>query len=358
MGLELLFITRNYPPKVGGLETYSYNLIREFEGHNITHKIVLSKSIIHLVWFLPYSFFVGIYIGWKNSIRSIHLCDGLLGPVGIVLKLLTRAKISITIHGLDVTYGNPLFQLIVPWCIARLDKVICVSRSTRDECIRRGIPGNKCTVIPNGIRPSEFYLPISRDNLRHRLEKIVGASLQDKIVLVTIGRLVERKGITWFVDNVMPHLDKSYCYLIVGDGPEREHIQQVLRHHGLHDRVLMLGKVADEERNVILNESDILVMPNITVPDDVEGFGIVIIEAGSCGLPAIASNIQGIRDAVLDGKTGYLVEERDVNGFLTKINNMNLTKESVRSIVNNAFDWAQIYERYSRVFIEMGSGEK
>ena len=87
---SILFITRNYPPKVGGLEEYSYNLIREFEAHGSTHKITLSKSIIHLIWFFPYSFFRALYLIRKQSIQSVHLCDGLLSPVGLLLRMSPR----------------------------------------------------------------------------------------------------------------------------------------------------------------------------------------------------------------------------------------------------------------------------
>jgi len=356
MKLKALFITRNYPPKLGGLEVYSYNLIKEFETHDITYKIVSAKSNIHLAWFLPYCFFKALSTTWKHGIRSIHLCDALLAPIGILLKLLTRAKISISVHGLDITYRNSFYQLIVPWCVAGLDKVICVSRSTRDECVHRRIPSHKCAIIPNGIRPNEVQLPYSSDDLSRRLEKIVGVSLRNKIILVSIGRLVKRKGIAWFVENVMPRLNMSYHYFIVGDGPEYENIQELLEDGNLQNRVLMFGKASDDERNLFYNASDIFVMPNITVPGDLEGFGIAAIEAGSCGLPVIASNIQGLRDAVLDGQTGYLVEESDIEGYLAKIKEMNLNKENVRSIVNARFDWAQIYKRYYEVLVKLQSG--
>jgi len=181
----------------------------------------------------------------------------------------------------------------------------------------------------------------------------VSVTLRDKIVLVSVGRLVRRKGVSWFVREVMPRLQPSYCYLIVGDGPEYGHVQEVLKQKNLRKRVLLLGKVSDEERNLILNASDIFIMPNIEVPGDVEGFGIVAIEAGSCGLPVIASNIQGIRDAVLDGKTGTLVEERDAEGYLREIENMRLNRDRIRSIVNSAFDWSHIYKKYRDVLISV-----
>jgi len=350
MKLRLLFITRNYPPKVGGLEIYSYNLIKEFESREFTHKITLSKSVKHLIWFLPYSFFRALYLIRKYSIQSIHLCDGLLSPLGLLLKLLTGAKVTVTIHGLDITYDNYFYQMFIPWCITKLDGVVCVSRSTRDECVRRGIPSRKCSVVPNGVRPDEIFLTDSRPNLRKKLEAITGIPLKTTMVLVTIGHLVERKGVAWFVENVMPRLEGSYLYVVAGKGPERRTIQEIVDQYALQGRVLLLGEVSDRNRNIIYNASDIFIMPNITVPGDVEGFGIVALEAGSCGLPVVASNIQGLRDAVINGKTGYLVEEGDVDGFMERIKMMNLKKEDVRSIVISMFDWRKIYKSY-RTFL-------
>ena len=346
MKLRILFITRNYPPKVGGLEEYSYNLIREFESHEFTHKITLSKSIKHLIWFLPYSFFRALYLIRKYSLQSIHLCDGLLSPVGLLLKLLTGAKVTVTIHGLDITYRHPFYQMLIPWCLSRLDGIVCVSHSTRGECERRIIPCPDSTVIPNGIRPDQLYLQQSKNELRRKLENLIGISMKNKKVLFTIGHLVKRKGVAWFVGNVIPRLEDSYLYVVAGEGSERGTIQEVVGRCKLQGRVLLLGEVSNEDRKLIYNASDIFIMPNITIPGDVEGFGIVALEAGSCGLPIVASNIQGLRDAVINGKTGYLVEEGDVDGFVGRITDMNLDKDQIRELINSTFDWAKIYKGY------------
>ena len=80
--------------------------------------------------------------------------------------------------------------------------------------------------------------------------------------------------------------------------------------------------------------------------------GALAIEAGSCGLPVVASNIQGLKDAVFEGETGYLVEEGDTAGFARMIRNMDLKKEEVRSCVNAEFDWSTIYQRYEKSLIK------
>ena len=349
---KILFITRNYPPKIGGLETFSYNLIKEFEKrHNVT-KIVLSRSIIHLIWFVPYSLFRSLFVARKHSIRHIHLCDAFLAPIGMLLKLSLGAHVSVSIHGLDITYPNFLYQLLIPRCVARLDKIISVSQATQNECRRRNIPAEKCVVIPNGIHPNELYLPVPSDELQTNLEKTTGRVIRDKKILVTVGRLVKRKGVAWFIDNVMPNFNSSYIYIIAGDGPEFDRIQRVVSKRKLKNQVVMLGRVPNDTRKILLNAADIFIMPNNTVDNDIEGFGIAMLEAGSCGLPVVASNLQGIKDAVIDGKTGFLVNEGDVDGFLKRIRSMGLAKEDIRTYVNAKFSWENIYLSYRRVILD------
>ena len=349
MPQRFLFITRNYPPKVGGLEAYSYNLIREFEHHHQTHKITLTKSNLHLFWFFPYCLLKGLFICWKYHIAHIHLCDALLSPVGILLKMLTKSRVSVSVVGLDITYPNMFYQLLVPRCVRRMDRVICISRATRDECTLRGIPNNRCTVIPIGINSNDAYLPLAKEDLLRQLEKITRTPLENRHILVTVGRLVRRKGVAWFVEHVMPRLNSRYLYLIVGAGPEKDRILKLVRRHQLEDHVLMLGQRSNADRNILLNAADMFIMPNITVAGDVEGFGIVALEAGSCGLPVIASNIQGIRDAVLDGKTGMLVEEQNVADFVNAIHNLNLEKAQIRATVMTTFDWSRVYDQYFEI---------
>ena len=351
MKSEVLFISKNYPPKLGGLETYSYNLIKEFENDFNVYKIVLRRSNLNLLWFLPFGFFKALYLVRKHSFKNIHLCDGLLAPLGSLLKYTTRSSISISIHGLDITYKNRFYQRLIPRCVAQLDKIICVSRSTRDECVHRGISKQKCRVIPNGIRPDELYLQQTPVDLRISLENLLKLPLQNKKILVTIGRLIKRKGIAWFVDRVMPDLDASYFYVIAGHGPEFEPISRTIKNHNLQNRVVMLGRVSDKVRRLVCNAADVFIMPNITVKQDVEGFGIAVIEAGSCGLPVVASKIQGLRDSVIENKTGYLIEEGDTKGFLDRIRSMDLKKEDIRQCVNARFHWSEIYKQYRTVLM-------
>jgi glycosyltransferase involved in cell wall biosynthesis len=211
-------------------------------------------------------------------------------------------------------------------------------------------------VIPNGVNSAELKISRSRDECRSDLGRLLGVTLEGKKVLLTVGRLVPRKGVTWFVKEVMPHLDHRHFYLIGGDGPDRERILSLVVQYKLENRVFLVGRVNEETRNRLLHASDMFLMPNVRVDGDVEGFGIAALEAGSCGLPVVASNIQGIRDAIMDGQTGYLVGEKDIEGYIHRIETMDLSRESVRSIVIKTFCWQKIYERYRGVLL--GSSSK
>jgi glycosyltransferase involved in cell wall biosynthesis len=177
-------------------------------------------------------------------------------------------------------------------------------------------------------------------------------------VLFTLGRLVKRKGVAWFVDHVMPRLSDNYLYLVAGDGPEFERIRDIVSKRKIENQVLLLGRVSDDTCKLLLNASDIFIMPNKTVANDMEGFGIVIIEAGSCGLPVVASNLQGIKDAVIHEKTGYLVDEGDADGFVDRIQSMNLAREDIRRSVTARFNWENIYLDYQSVIFDAASQEK
>jgi glycosyltransferase involved in cell wall biosynthesis len=343
---EILFISRNYPPQIGGLETYSYNLIKHVGHRHVVSKIVLGKPKIHLLWFIPYALYRAIWLIRKEYIHRVHLCDGFLAPLGLLLKFFLPVKVTITIHGLDITFKRFFYQEIIPRCVSRLDKIICVSRHTQEECVSRGIPVRKTAVIPNGVNPKDFEIFMARETSRVELGRSFGFNVENRKILLTVGRLVPRKGVAWFVREVIPRLDDSYCYFIVGDGPDIARVSGLVSKLDLRDQVFVLGRVNKGMQTKLLQASDVFVMPNIKVDGDVEGFGIAAIEAGCCGLPVIASDLQGLRDAVLHGKTGFLVEPENREGFVEGIKKMDLSRDAIRMQVVKTFDWQRVSGSY------------
>jgi glycosyltransferase involved in cell wall biosynthesis len=148
----------------------------------------------------------------------------------------------------------------------------------------------------------------------------------------------------------MPKLNPQYLYVIAGDGPEKNNIQKIITQKKLQKRVFLLGKIDSETLKFLYNLADIFVMPNIKVKGDMEGFGIVALEAASYGLPVIASNIEGIKDAVLEGTTGFLIEEKNSFKFVEAIKKINLNREKIIKAVQNKFSWTIIAKQYQKIF--------
>jgi phosphatidylinositol alpha-1,6-mannosyltransferase len=172
------------------------------------------------------------------------------------------------------------------------------------------------------------------------IEEQAGIDFKGRKILLTVGRLVPRKGVAWFVAHVIPQLDRGYGYIIAGGGPDFFTIQGLIQDHGLVDRVALLGKVPNATRQRLMALADLFIMPNICVPGDMEGFGIAALEAGSSGLP------------VIDGVTGHLVEERNVQQYVDKIRHAQFNRETVRSVVNQRFNWPHIASRYHAFLFE------
>ncbi len=354
--MKILYITRKYPPSVGGMEKVNSQLYTHLSKIAQTELIAWGGSQKWLPIVYPYLCLKGIIRAKVFKPDIIHLGDAMMSPAGLVIKKITGVKVSCTVHGLDVTFQFPGYQILIPFCLARLDKIICVSVATQKECLKRGVPKKKTTTIPNGINPGEYFIDQPKEKLRRKLEKQLELNLKDKKILLTIGRLVKRKGHEWFIGKVVPNLPKNVIYLIAGDGLEKGNIQKAIKEKRVEGRVLLLGRVTEETKKLLYNNASLLVMPNIKVKGDMEGFGIVALEASSCGLPVIASNIEGIKEAVKDKKNGYLTPSTSNQEFLKKIkkilddpNQYNAISTSARKFCLS-FSWNKIASQYFSVF--------
>jgi glycosyltransferase involved in cell wall biosynthesis len=344
--MNLLYITRKYPPMIGGLEKLSYALAKEFSKNTQTTLITWGKSQKYLPYFIPLAFLKACFLIPMKKIDHIHIGDALLAPLGLFLKIIFNVNTSVTVAGLDITFNFPGYQLIVPKCVARLNTIICISEATLEECVKRGIPRDKCVVIPCGIYPEKKNVKADKNDL----EKIVGENLKNKKILITVGRLVKRKGVYWFIEHVLPQLSKNIVYFVIGDGPEKERIHELIKKLQLQNRVHLLGKIPDDDLKVVYATSDFFIMPNIKVDNNIEGFGIVAIEASSTGLPVIASDMEGISNAVINNKTGKLVESMNSKQFITAIESANnFNKKTVSQITNDYYSWEKIGKQYMNV---------
>jgi glycosyltransferase involved in cell wall biosynthesis len=356
--MRVLFITRKYPPQVGGMEKYSYNLIKYWPTEK--QVIFLNMRQWHLTWWLPYVFLKTLLLVSKEksfstpSFDLVYLCDGLLSPLGHLLKKFTKLPVAVACHGLDVIYPHWWYQKPVIFALKKLDKLICVSRATLDECARRGAAREKMVFIPNGI---EIKLKTQNSKLKTLTKSLklnnFNINLDNKQILLTVGRLVKRKGVAWFCENVITKLPQNIIYFVVGTGSEKQHIQNIIKKRNLENRVFLLGKLSSQDLEKVYAISDIFVMPNQKVFGDMEGFGLVALEAANYGLPVVASNLEGISDAIKSNENGILVPTQQPLEFIRQINILLKDQEKKQALILRAqkynfenFNWQKITRKY------------
>jgi phosphatidylinositol alpha-1,6-mannosyltransferase len=216
-------------------------------------------------------------------------------------------------------------------------------------------------VVPLGVELGRFTRVADRAATRAELLGALAAAgtpvPPDALLLCSVGRHQERKGFHWFVDQVMPRLPRDVVYLLAGEGPMTPAVREAVARHRLHDRVRLLGRVPEEGLATLLRGADLFVMPNVPVPGDMEGFGLVMLEAGVCGLPVLAADLEGIRDVVVEGRNGHLLPTRDADAFAAAVLRYRVDPAALASasaaaaaFTEGTFAWPAIVDRYVQIY--------
>ena len=347
--IHILFIARTYPPLVGGMERFAsdfYHYIRELTPVKLIANPIGKRNL--LFFFLKV---MGYLILHGRKYDLVHFNDAILAPLVPIIRLFSSAKITFTVHGLDIVYRKFGYQQLVIPFLRQADKIFPVSHYTRTQCIQRRIPEDKCEIIPNGLDFSS--VAPGREKTVEMPSIPLKEKVNQKTILLTLGRLIPRKGHAWFIENVFTNLPEDYVYLIAGAGPETDNLENLIQVEGLSERVFLLGYVTDQEKIRLLQTADLFIMPNIQDQNDQEGFGIVLLEAGRYGLPSVAADIEGIRDAVIHGLSGSLVPEKDADAFITAIKNPVPSGNKITEILREKFDWQVISRLYLQAFKDL-----
>lgn len=360
--MKILFISRAFPPIKGGIEIQNYDLstsLPKVESVEVT-TIANTRGRKYLPLFAPYA--LARILMSLPKYDLILLGDGVLAIIAWFVKLFSNKPVVSVVHGLDINYNSAslgvwyekllvtLYQkLWVGVFLKKIDRFIAVGNETIKIGVAHGISENKFVFIPNGIDTEKYFAPHSREELA----KILGTDIAEKYVLLTSGRLARRKGVAWFIRNVMPKLDEKILYAVAGDGPDKQNVLDAINETGLEKRVFVLGRVSDEVRDTLFNTCDLFIQPNIRIKGDMEGFGISVIEAASCQIPVIVSRLEGLKDAIKDGENGFLVEPENPDAYVAKINSLLVDEayrksfgKRARKYVLDNYQWKNIAKRY------------
>jgi phosphatidylinositol alpha-1,6-mannosyltransferase len=257
---------------------------------------------------------------WKPDV--LYLADAVMCAVGVPLGRAFGVPTVATVHGLDTTYPARWYQRTIVPLVGNCASVICASNHTSDECRQRGV-GERATVVHSGL--SLARTPQATESGRSALDAALGKRSSLRQVLLTVGRLVKRKGVARFIRDVLPRIvaqNPEVLYVVVGDGPEGEQVTAAAGEACMQDHVRIPGRVPDGVLGAAYERASIFVMPNQPVQGDAEGFGLVALEANLFGLPVVATAVDGLVDAVRPGANRYLVCWQDSEGFALQVNSL------------------------------------
>src|SRR5712664_1138017 len=335
----VLLLTDSFSPHAGGSREYYAHIYRELVGLGAAKVVVLTKKVPGWEFFdkehssasfrihrrfkplkswkyqeLPKGIFPFIEALWRilwDRPRVIHAGD--LYPPGVIAWLinkLTGIPYVIYSHGEEITQTDHFrYQPRVRDCIyKRAAAVVANSEFTRKQLLRIGISDDRIVKITPGVDATRFRPEPANEKL------IARYGLAGKTVVLSVGRLVPRKGHRAALEafaRVCREFPDAH-YVIAGVGPEEQSLRHLSEHLGLQGRVTFTGLVPAENLPDLYNLCHIMLLANQQQPDgDVEGFGIVFIEASATGKPVIGGRSGGTSEAVLDGVTGFLVNPQD-----------------------------------------------
>lgn len=353
--MKILYVTRKFPPTVGGMENVAAWLYDQLKVRADVKLIKFGGANKYLPVVFPWLTFRAVITGWVFRPDVIYVQDGLMGAATPILKALLRRPVVATIHGTEMVYKNPLYIKTVIPALKHLSAAAVISRAT-EEKVHQKLPVVSTQLIHWGVH-DDWYLE-DRGTARKKLAEKLGVDLANRPLIILVGRLTERKGALWFIENVMPGLRAelpSLACVIAGKGKDYDAITAAIDRLGLQDAVFMPGYVLGDDLKNLYNAADLFVMPN-REGFGFEGFGMVVTEATSCGTPAVIGNYSGVTDALVDGVTGWLVPVDEVKAYLEKIvnevKNPSLDRAKVRTATLQAYDWNKTAEAYLGLFAE------
>ncbi len=270
------------------------------------------------------------------------------GLLGLLAKRLLGIPYVVVAHGAEIVQFRRAIVLgyIMRRIFVGASRVIANSNYTRQLAIDLGVQPDHASVLYPTVGVAPNYGSLCVDQIARRY------GLKDKRVILTVGRLVARKGHDDVIRalELLPGSYRDVVYVIVGDGERARELVNLSRNAGLEDRVVMVGRVGDEELDGLYRLCDLFVLPARQVGSDVEGFGMVFIEAALRGKPAIGGRVGGVTEVIAEGETGELIEPGNVQELAGKIKSLLDDHERRRTMGRRALERAlRLFGRASEI---------
>lgn len=333
-----LLITLEFPPQIGGVGNYLFNIVNYFPTQDIVvlaektptlppftnYKVYQKKLLTTFKFIWPkwiFLFFLAKKIIKEESIKYIQVSHALpVGTVALMIKKYLGLPYLVYTHGMDILLpqSSKRKTRLIKSIFNNADRVIANSRFTKDELLKLGVDDEKITIV----HPCANSVPKKID-LKKQEEIVNKYHLQNKKILFTVGRLVARKGHDLVIKSLRKVIDRfpNVVYLVSGDGPNKQNLINLTDAMNLSDKVVFLGEISDDDLQIFYRLCNIFIMParEIKGKGDVEGFGLVFLEASLFAKPVIGGKSGGQPDAIEDGYSGLLVNPNDENEIANTI---------------------------------------
>lgn len=286
----------------------------------------------------------------KSKFDIIHCHFGPTGKQFLFLKRMLNIKFITTFHAYDISLylkqaGEDIYQDL----FVSGDLFLPVSNYWQARLIQLGCPQEKIIVHHMGIDLQKFKFSSRQSPSGGRIK------------ILTVVRLVEKKGLNYSIKAVARAIQKysGIRYKIVGDGPLRDELNKLISKLGVAEKIRLVGWKDSSEVRALMEEAHIFLLHSVTATNgDMEGIPVSLMEAQAVGLPVISTDHSGIPELVQDGKSGFLVSERDIDAFSERLSYLIEHPEewpemgrNGRRIVEERYDNVQLSKKLESIYI-------
>ena len=355
---KILLVTNDLGPRAGGIESFVLGLLERVEPNSVvilTSKqknselfdqellknfgavVIRDRSKI----LLPTPRVALKAIKIMNQYEATTIWFGAAAPLAFMAKRLRKAgakNIVALTHGHEVWWAKlPVFRSAITKIYRDVDTLTYLGDFTKNAILPAISDASKLVKIAPGIDVDHFSPSVIDSKL---IEKY---RLQNRRVIVSVGRLVHRKGQDKLIE-AMPEILKSYpdtVLLLVGQGPIKSMLEKLIRHHGLENNVIFTGRIQFADLPKYIQLGEIFAMPSRDrfFGLEVEGLGIVYLEASACGVPVIVGKSGGAPDAVIENKTGLTVDGTNPREIAEAVCKLLSDKELAKQMGDEGRKW-------------------
>ncbi len=376
--MKVLFVTWNFPPRVGGAERLAAELTIALRDRHVVETLTgrgsapgvgtdrLRSPLPGVLGFLA-------WLTWQLPCRLVRSRPDLVVGFGAWIgafcrpfNAIFRIPEAVIVLGTDVAHRNRLYRAWLRLALRGVTRVVAISSAAAAAARSAGVRPETLEILPPALDDRFAESPgIAKSLPPTRLP-----------VLLYVGRVIPRKGLLPFVANALPLIlaEREVELWVIGDDAtaslahppgELARVRAEVESDGLGERVRFLGRVDEATLRDAYRRATLFVLPAVEVPGDIEGFGLVLLEAALFGLPAVATRLGGVPDAIVDGETGVLVTPSDWLDYARQVLRL-LADEPLRQRLGrrareraaSEFGWERVGARWCEALERTAHGPK